>query len=270
MPYWKNTLPWYLKGMTLALASFEAGQNIPEHSHENPFFCLALHGVCAETYRGKLRAFRPSTLSFLPADHNHSLKFFDSGMQSFSIEVNSALAGEAEQYSLDLNRTTHCSGGKLVHLYYRTYAEFVHRDAGAALVVEGLVREMLAEVSRAMRKSVEEKQQPIWLKRAQELLHEKYREPLVLSQIAVAVGVHPVHLSRTFRQYYHCTLGEYVRRLRIEHASRSMLSSHSSIAEIAARAGFADQAHFSRTFKRILGLTPSEYRSSHQTKLRPF
>ena len=156
---------------------------------------MALRGLCTESYRGRVRAFEPSTLSFLPAAHNHRLKFSDSGMQSFSIEVNSTLAREAEQYSLDLNDSTHCAGGKLAHLYYRTYAEFIHRDEPAALVVEGLVREMLAEVSRAISKSAVEKKQPAWLKRAQELLHEQYREPLLLSQIAGAVGVHRSSLS---------------------------------------------------------------------------
>jgi AraC family transcriptional regulator len=83
--------------------------------------------------------------------------------------------------------------------------------------------------------------------------------------IADLVGVHPVHLASTFRQHYRCTIGEYVRHLRIEFACRMISSSEASLADIALAAGFFDQSHFSKAFKQLTGMTPSQFRTSIHT-----
>jgi AraC family transcriptional regulator len=71
--------------------------------------------------------------------------------------------------------------------------------------------------------------------------------------------VHPVYLATAFRQHYRTTVGDYIRTLRIDFACREMLRSDRPLAEIAMEAGFADQSHFSKAFKRIVGVPPSEY-----------
>src|SRR5579863_3074923 len=59
---------------------------------------------------------------------------------------------------------------------------------------------------------------PQWLKRAREIVETRYLEPLSVSEIATDVGVHMVHLSREFHRYNRCTMGQLIRRRRIEHA----------------------------------------------------
>jgi len=83
---------------------------------------------------------------------------------------------------------------------------------------------------------------------------------MTLTKIASEVGVHPVHLAATFRQKYGCTVGEFVRLLKIERARNDLGNLDLSVEQIAAQAGFADQSHFSKTFKDYTGLTPTEYR----------
>jgi len=118
---------------------------------------------------------------------------------------------------------------------------------------------MLAEVSRCQVK-VSNSQPPRWLGQALDLLREQYSEPLTVGHIATSVGVHPVYLARGFRRFCRCTIGEYIRQLRIEHACRELCSSDISLAAIASDAGFSDQSHFSRTFKRFMDMTPAQYR----------
>ncbi len=84
---------------------------------------------------------------------------------------------------------------------------------------------------------------------------------LTLAAIASVVGMHPVYLAREFRKHFRCTVGQYQRRLRIESACLEISRSDTPLAEVAAAVGFYDQSHFSRTFKRITGLTPAEYRA---------
>jgi AraC family transcriptional regulator len=85
--------------------------------------------------------------------------------------------------------------------------------------------------------------------------------PLSLTGVAQHVGVHPVHLARTFRAVYRTSFASYVRELRIDFA-REQLAGAAPLSEIAAAAGFYDQSHFSRCFKRHLGMTPAAYRAS--------
>ncbi|MDQ3816788.1 MAG: AraC family transcriptional regulator, partial [Acidobacteriota bacterium] len=101
---------------------------------------------------------------------------------------------------------------------------------------------------------------PRWLRCAREFLHDNFSEPLVLEDVAKIAGVHTVHLARVFRQRFGCTVGVYLRRLRVEYACRQLSSTRLSLSEIAHAAGFSDQSHLTKTFKNFFGLTPSEYR----------
>jgi AraC family transcriptional regulator len=69
-------------------------------------------------------------------------------------------------------------------------------------------------------------------------------------------------LAQTFHKAYQCTVGEYVRKLRIDYACHELATSTKPIVEIALAAGFCDQSHFTRTFKRSIGAAPSQYRDS--------
>jgi len=103
---------------------------------------------------------------------------------------------------------------------------------------------------------------PQWLERVRSILEQRFAEPYKLSEIAAEVGVHPVHLAREFRKHYGTSVGEYLRRVRIEYACRELMDSNVAVTNIAFAAGFADQSHFSRTFKRLCGTTPGRYRAS--------
>jgi AraC family transcriptional regulator len=143
----------------------------------------------------------------------------------------------------------------------RVYDEFRCTDDVWALAVEGLTLELLAEGARAGRTRVE--RIPLrWLRQVRDLLHETFRERLTLDSIAGSVGVHPAHLARVFRQLHGRSVGEYVRCLRIEYACHCLRTSDTALATIALTAGFSDQSHFSRVFKRQTGVPPAVYRES--------
>ena len=103
---------------------------------------------------------------------------------------------------------------------------------------------------------------PQWLEKVRNILDQRFAEPFKLSEIAAEAGVHPVHLAREFRKHYGTSVGEYLRRVRIEYACRELMGSNAAVTNIAFAAGFADQSHFSRTFKRLCGTTPGRYRAS--------
>ena len=137
-------------------------------------------------------------------------------------------------------------------------------DPVSPLVIESLGVEIMAEISRSAQ-GVERKP-PAWLERAREFLHENFAESMHLSEVAKIAEVHPVHLVRVFRSFYRCTIGEYVRKLRVEFASRELSTSDLPLAAIALSAGFSDQSHLSRTFRQHTGLSPSEFRAVFRSR----
>ena len=258
--YYQTSLPkLQTHELTLDIASFAPNQKVAKHSHENAFFCMALQGFCTEIYRSKMRTYEPSFMSFLPVGETHSLKFYETGVRSFSIEIKLPLLERVRECSLNIDESVHCRGGQLTLLYKKAYNEFCQMDDVAPLAIEGLVLEMLAEVSRR-RVNKDYKQPPQWLKTVTEIIHDQFSEGLTLDGIAESAGIHPVYLSRVFRRHYRCTIGDYIRRLRVESASHQILTTKVSLLEIAMTAGFSDQSHFSRIFKRQMGISPTEYR----------
>jgi AraC family transcriptional regulator len=85
-------------------------------------------------------------------------------------------------------------------------------------------------------------------------------QPVRLAELAREVSVHPAHLARAFRQQFGTSVGGYVRRLRLDWAAAELERSETALAAIALAAGFADQSHFTRSFRRYTGFTPGAYR----------
>jgi len=136
--------------------------------------------------------------------------------------------------------------------------EFRREDVLSNLSIEALVLEIMVESCRSS--AVESSTPPRWLRRAIDYLHAHYAEAPTVGDIAEAVGVHPAHLSRMFRRHEGVTVGDYLRRLRIEAARDMLAGSDRPLGEIALQTGFSDQSHFSRLFRAATGHTPASYR----------
>ena len=251
-------------GLRLVDGTYAAKTKVPNHSHQPAVFCIALKGACNESFAGKVRQYEALTVEFLPSNQCHSLDFPFADTRAFSIDIPTSWLERAREYSLRLDNSVYSHGGLLGGLMIKLYREFLHMDAASPLAIEGMALEMLAEVSRRQENLVGHTP-PRWLARAVEFLRESFAEPLTISQVASAVGVHPVHLAREFRRFHRCTIGEYIRRLRVERACCQLNKTNVPLAAIAAGAGFSDQSHFSRTFKRLMGMTPAQYRANFDT-----
>lgn len=95
--------------------------------------------------------------------------------------------------------------------------------------------------------------------RAREILQERYADNLGLETLAAEVGLSPWHLNRVFRESMGLAPHAYQNQLRLTRA-KVLLTAHQSLVEVAAQVGYADQAHFSRQFKRAFGVTPGQYK----------
>jgi AraC family transcriptional regulator len=229
---------------------------IPPHAHQNAYFCLVRRGHYTEAYGDRTRSCRPLTLAYHPAEEVHSEQVQGGGVRSFNVELSADWVRRFHECGSVLRNPTEVQGGPLAVLALRLHGEFRLRDAVSPLAIEGLGLELLAELARLAAPL----RLPPWLARARDLLHDRFRENVGLAEIAAEVGVHPVHLATTFRHHFRRTIGDYQRQLRVEFACRQLATGRASLVEIALTAGFADQSHFARVFKRSLGLTPGAYR----------
>jgi AraC family transcriptional regulator len=261
--YGMNLKTRQVPGLRLAEVVYPLGYKTPEHSHDLPQICLVRKGLFAEVYDRKNREVRPSSLITRPSGERHAQRFNDSEVHCLIVEVEQGWLERVRENRTPLNDSA-VHGGLSVWLATRLYKEFQLADEASSLAIEGLALEVMAELSRHRGRPAGRKP-PKSLERTRELLHDHFFEALTLDGIAKSVGTHPVHLARVFRRYHHCTIGEYVRKLRIEFACREISATDCQLALIASRAGFYDQSHFSRTFKRIMGITPGQYRAAFRS-----
>jgi AraC family transcriptional regulator len=252
-----------LAGLNFRESRYEAGLRLPWHLHQSVYFCFVLRGSYDEVGDGRLRTCRPSTLIFHDRQETHADHFHSQGAQLLSVELDSQWIENLKDYSIFLDRLCDFHGSVSSYLAVKMCDELRNDDAASAIALEGLTLELIAAALRHCRPDRVGKT-PRRIEMAKEYLDAHFSKQLGLSSLALTVGAHPVYLAREFRRHYRCTVGEYIRRLRIEFACLQLATSPEPLVTIALNAGFSDQAIFSRTFKRLTGKTPTQFRSTVQ------
>ncbi len=246
-------------GLLLAETRYEPYARLSRHAHPHARFTLVLSGGFTETRRSGHATCTRSTLIFREPDDPHGAATAGSGAKCLVVDCDGDWIARVRAEGAVLDGSADFRGGLLVHLAQRLHGEFLMRDEVSRLAIDSLVLGMFAEASRRALPAAP-RAVPRWLEQARDLLHAHFAEPMTLAEIATTVGVHPVHLARSFRTCYHCTVADYVRQLRIDFACREITTSSAPLSEVALRAGFCDQSHLSRLFKSRVGVTPAEYR----------
>jgi transcriptional regulator GlxA family with amidase domain len=99
------------------------------------------------------------------------------------------------------------------------------------------------------------------IRRVQDSLHERFREPVTVDALARAAGMSPRNFTRRFKQ----ATGEpplaYLHKLRIDAAKHLLEAEFKTVQQVCYEVGYEDQAHFRKLFRRHTGLTPTEYKA---------
>lgn len=99
------------------------------------------------------------------------------------------------------------------------------------------------------------------LLRARDAIDRSYAEPLDIPSLAALAHVSPTHFIRTFKAAFGETPHRYLQRRRIERAMALLRDTDAPVTEVAASVGYGSLGTFSRTFRDIVGVSPSGYRA---------
>jgi AraC family transcriptional regulator len=249
------------QGLRFEQLRYAPGFQLPNHTHEQAYLDLSLSGTMRDCWNGQTSVRGPLTLACMPVGAPHATLFPEEA-RTLQIMLPAAWL-ERVQQAAPLGGRVVCYRDSLpVWIAMRLYREFQRRDDLSPLVLEGMLLELLAEMARQSPERAEEKGAPRWLRQTEEYLRANFAEALSIDAVAAAAGVHPSHLMRGFRRQYRCTIGDYVRRLRIEYACHLLSASETPLVQIALAAGFTDQSHFNQTFKGMTGMTPVQFRKA--------
>lgn len=229
---------------SVAEHAYPAGLVATPHVHDHSYLTIVLDGSTTERFDHRTERLVPSTVHLMPAGEKHSNEY-TAATRCLHVEVDEALNQVGVLGPGPLHDARAALFGTLL------YDEFQRDDDLAPLSIQGLLLALLARAPLA---------RTPWLSRVMDALRDSYSRKPSLSELAAIAEVHPAHLCRAFHRKTGKTIGAYVRELRIARACRLLSITDRTLAEIALDCGFSDQSHFTSAFRRIMRVTPGQFR----------
>ncbi|HZZ75021.1 MAG TPA: AraC family transcriptional regulator [Puia sp.] len=226
------------------------------HYHDNTHFSFALDGGCVEKKHNAYEI-TPGTITYYSAGEHHQVLKVAKPTRRINLELEPTFFDEFN-IPEPIFRSVAQKDPDARLLMVKIYKEMLTGDEFSAASITSLVLQLIRDAGNRRHEST----WPAWVRTTDDYLHDNLAEPISLQQIAMAAHIHPVSISRHFPKYFGCTLGEYMRKIRVEKALSMMRSSGYSLTEISCQCGFFDQSHFIRTFRQLTGFLPRFYQKS--------
>lgn len=240
-------------------ARFSAGDILHAHSHDRPIMATMLAGSFDTAIMGRRFACLPGHAWTEPCEERHANYIGTAGARVLVFQPDPVTSPLSAIVMPLIEDVVHVNDPSVALDARRVLAEMDHPDALARLAIDALLLGMLVRVSRTHAK-LASRRMPGWLSRVREVLHDEFRSPPTLSDLAAIAGVTPTHMCHAFKTHMGIPIGEYVRRVRMTWAAEQLRMTAQALSAIAMAAGYADQSHFTRECRRLLGARPAEYR----------
>ncbi len=238
--------------LSAALVYYQPGVVQPAHAHDYHQLSFVLCGELLEQGAGarQSREVLLPSVGVKPAGFVHANTYGRRGTLLFALSIHAAqLEGvDLARWSWQVTAQTAWRAQ-----LQRTVRVLVQGRSGD---VEGGISDLLALGTMPDASPAPARRRPDRLTRVCSALRDD--ETLSLQAIAADCGVHPVYLSRMFRQHMGCTPSVYRASCRLARGLQGLIDKRLSAVEAAALAGFADQSHFTREARRLSGLTPGQ------------
>lgn len=238
-----------------AFSRYEPGVAHPAHDHDEMHLSIVLGGSLEERVGGAVVSAGPLSVVCKDPGVRHADRFGPRGAALARLSVGSAL-----RELIDPGRDSRGWIWRHTPELARPFLRLVARARNSAAVYAVDDDDVVAVLSAlTARPEPTRGAPPAWLRTAV----ERVRDGAVgsVSALARQVGVHPVYLTRCIRRWYGASGGELIRAQRLQRAAAMLIDSTATVSEVAHAAGFADEPHLHRSFRRATGQTPRAFRS---------
>jgi len=264
------------KGIALESFSDIPGVAIPDHEHPTHFVNLLTRGEIKAQWTTEGRSHSatnsPGTIYLLPAGTRDRLTWsgpttrivlvMEKGFLSRSLE-NTAHLDE-----IDLTTHWNLRDRHIQSLMLAMHADLEDGSPAGPLYGESLGLTLGLYLIR--RYSTRRRSNSLQLtggmpaarlNRVLDFINQNSAQDLRLWELAALAGMSPHYFCELFKASTGLTAYQYVLQCRIEHAKRCLRNPELSVGDAGVAAGFADQSHFTKVFRRKVGVTPMKYRS---------
>jgi AraC-like DNA-binding protein len=275
-PNMNTEFPFYMKKKRYT--------SVPLHRHDFIELSIVLEGNGIESINGAEHAMLPGTMVLLlPYQIHHYRANADDTLLMYICNFNMQLLTEGPESTWGLREFIlgrDNSQAAFVQLDGEAYAEgkriwdnlFKEYEGSLAwkpIILKALLLEALTLFARSggiaakpgsipEEKHSAKKAKGIWP--IVQYVHDHYLESLTLASLSRRFQIHPTQVSKMFGDQYGIHFVDFLHELRIRHACNLLITSDMPIAQVAVESGFSSYPTFSRTFLRIKGMTPREYR----------
>lgn len=232
----------------------------PTHHHSYSSLFVVVRGSVHEQ-AGPLREHcGPGSVGFIPAGVEHASSFGPGRSLGVTIVIPDAWLEHAFESATLWRHAGYAQGPHIAADAYRL-SSIVQNVRAQTLDVEELLLDVLTH-TRAARDVPRVAKESGWVKRIIEFLHDHSDQGVSLADVAAAAGRNPAHVARSFRSSVGCSMSEYLHLVRVARARWMLRTTGMTLSQIAMACGFYDQAHFTRVFSRMMGVSPLRYRQN--------
>jgi AraC family transcriptional regulator len=248
-----------LLGVRVRIVHYLPGRRMKTHAHESASITLVIRGTFEEeSALGSIRT-GVGDCVIKPPGVPHADHFGD--WQTTTLQI--AIPGDSQALHRDGDfalRGYRCGADpRLAPVLFNMFRILLNPEGGnPEPALSDLTLDALGMAAAQTRRIPVTR--PLWLARVENEIRASVPGMTRVAKLAEAVGVHPVHMARVFQRVHGCGVVEYIRRLRVQYAAHAMARRRTTLCEAALDAGFFDQPHLNRAFRRQLGLSPARYR----------
>lgn len=222
------------------------------HVHQNPHWCFVAEGGNIEHRKMTQSDSTPGKLNFYSQGEHHRNTNTVLLTRTINFEIEPCWLS---QHGIDDARLKFCTEHVstrllLLKMYKETLLPDEHSTASIQMLLLH-VAQLTDNISTKM---------PPWTKKVHQMLNDEWDRTFSLDELAAKAGVSATHISKYFPKYFQCTLGEYMRKLKVTRSLSIIKNNNTSLTKIAFACGFADQSHFIRNFRNETGFLPGKYR----------
>ena len=249
-----------------------------EHFHDCHQLLYVVRGEVEVTVNGRTDRMQAGSLLILSRFETHALRVLSRDYERYTLTVSPDPSPHAAEQdvlaSVLVNRSERfrhvVEMGKSAPAFERVLAALADEYRSRAPLRDEMLSLYLRQLLTVLYRhapdlfSSDEGDGTAMVRRLQLRLERDYAEPITLSDLAADAHISPSHLSHLFKRVMGYAPIEYLAACRMSAAKRLLCTTSRPIRDIVELCGFTDESNFCRTFRRLTGVTPTDFRRIHR------